>query len=283
MRETYSIYLVDAFTPRAFSGNPAAVCLVDERADDAWMQHLAAEMNLSETAFARPLREGLWSLRWFTPKTEVDLCGHATLASAGVLLERGEAAADSLLQFETASGILTARAVSAEIELDFPTLPVQEASSPGGLLAALGLNHVRFTGRSRFDWLVEVESEDQLRGLSPDFPALRQVEARGVIVTARGEQSEIDFVSRFFAPAAGIDEDPVTGSAHCALGLYWSDRLGLREMRAWQLSARGGELRVTLSGDRTLLAGQAVVVSQGQLTQRAMPDPVHSDEGETAG
>jgi len=252
------LWQVDAFASGPFTGNPAAVCLLDRPREDGWMQRVAAEMNLSETAFL--LREGgAYRLRWFTPKVEVDLCGHATLASAHVLFGRGEPEA----RFLTRSGVLNATRRGEWIELDFPALPVEEAPPPPGLVEALGVRP-RFSGRSRFDHLVEVDSEDSVRALRPDFARLAAVDTRGTIVTARGTRH--DFVSRFFCPAVGIDEDPVTGSAHCALAPYWAGRLGRPALRGFQASARGGEVAVRLAGDRVFLGGRAVTVLEGELS-----------------
>lgn len=264
-----ALFQVDAFTDAPFRGNPAAVCLLEAPAADAWMQRVAAEMNLSETAFL--LREGdAWRLRWFTPCVEVDLCGHATLASAHVLFAGGERGA----RFLTRSGELRAARRGAWIELDFPALPVRQATAPPGLEEALGLAPVSF-GRSRFDGVAELESEGAVRGLRPDFAALRALDLRGLIVTSRGAASSgYDFVSRCFFPAVGIDEDPVTGSAHCALAPYWAARLGHDEMTAYQASARGGVVRVRLAGERVFLRGRAVTVLEGELL--APPDAPHS-------
>jgi predicted PhzF superfamily epimerase YddE/YHI9 len=253
------LWLVDAFTAEPFAGNPAAVTILDRPRDDRWMQRVAAEMRHSETAFL--LREGeAWRLRWFTPKVEVDLCGHATLASAHVLHGKGGGA--GALRFLTRSGELPAARDGEWIELDFPALPPVEEPPPPGLLESLGV-HPLATARSRFDRLVLLESEEAVRAVEPDFAALARVDTRGVIVTARGGPR--DFVSRFFAPAAGVDEDPVTGSAHCVLAPFWAARLGRRELTGFQASARGGEVRVRLRGDRVLLGGRAVTVSAGEL------------------
>jgi PhzF family phenazine biosynthesis protein len=225
------------------------------------MQSVAMEMNLSETAFL--VRAGdAWSLRWFTPSVEIDLCGHATLASAHALWTAG-IASEETLAFDTRSGRLTARRDADLIELDFPVKPVAEAEPPAELLPSLGINAAKFIGRSAFDYLVELGSEEELRALAPDHARLRTIEVRGVIVTTRS--SEYDFVSRFFAPGSGIDEDPVTGSAHCALAPFWSERLGKTEFRAYQASPRGGVLRVRLEGERVKLAGRAVTVLRGEL------------------
>ena len=257
------ITVADAFTDVPFRGNPAAVCILDAPRDAAWMQRVAMEMNLSETAFLS--REGdAWSLRWFTPAVEVDLCGHATLASAHVLWEEERAPRSETLRFRTRSGLLAAAFREGRIELDFPATPAEASAIPGRLAQALGAEP-RWTGRTRFDLLVELDSEATVRGLRPDFRALP--EARGVIVTARAASGAegYDFVSRFFAPCAGIDEDPVTGSAHCALAPYWAERLGKTEMTGFQASARGGFVRVRAAGERVILGGAAVTVLRGEL------------------
>jgi PhzF family phenazine biosynthesis protein len=263
-----SLFVVDAFTTRAFAGNPAAVCVVpqEERGDD-WLSQVAREMNLSETAFLRGGGDA-WSLRWFTPTVEVDLCGHATLASAHALWEQGLAPEGTTLRFSTKSGILTAARRGAGIELDFPAEPASPAAAPPGLLAALGVSAARVTGRNRLDFLVEIESEAALASLSPDFASLAAATrpARGVIVTSASDSPERDFVSRYFAPSAGIDEDPVTGSAHCCLGPFWGERLGKSDLTGYQASARGGTVGVRLSGGgRVALIGQAVTIWRGEL------------------
>ena len=258
------IIQVDAFTDRPFAGNPAAVCILPTAAEPAWMQNVAREMNLAETAFLVP-RNGEYDLRWFTPAVEVDLCGHATLASAHVLWEDGLLKTAAQARFHTKSGLLTADRHDSWIELDFPTTIASPAQPPPGLIDALGVKP-RFVGRSRFDYLVEVDSESTVRGLEPDLNALARVDARGVIVTSQADKkSEYDFVSRFFAPQAGVPEDPVTGSAHCALTPYWSAKLGKQELVAYQASARGGVVRVRLNGERVRLGGQAVTVLRGEL------------------
>lgn len=258
-----TIVQIDAFADRAFAGNPAAVCLLDGPRDDSWMQLVAREMNLSETAFLFPADDG-YNLRWFTPSTEVKLCGHATLASAHHLWESGRAKPGDTLRFHTQSGLLSASKHGDMIELDFPAKPVSRVSPPTGLLEALGTS-AKFVGRSTFDFLVEVETEQVVRSLSPNFSQLRSAPARGVIVTARSVTPDFDFVSRFFAPAAGVDEDPVTGSAHCSLGPYWAERLGKTQFSAYQASARGGRISVTVRGERVLLAGKAITVLRGEL------------------
>ena len=254
---------VDAFTSEPFGGNPAAVCLLPAAKDPAWMQHVAAEMNLSETAFLVRRPDG-YDLRWFTPAVEVDLCGHATLASAHALWQTGGLQRGETAQFHTKSGLLTAEQRGDWIELNFPATPAAPAEAPHGLAAALGVTP-RFVGKSRFDYLVEVESEAAVQGARPDHPALRKLPVRGVMITSRASRPGLDFVSRFFAPGSGIDEDPVTGSAHCCLTPYWSRVLGKTELVARQLSPRGGTLRLRLDGDRVRLQGQAVTVLKGEL------------------
>lgn len=257
-------FQIDAFADRPFSGNPAAVCLLNNEADSDWMQAVASEMNLSETAFVRPVQDG-YELRWFTPAFEVDLCGHATLAAAHVLWTAGGVCADDPIRFHSRSGVLTCKQDGDLIELDFPATPPEQAEPPSGLLDALGVDSSEFIGKSPFDKFVVVDSEATVRSLQPDFGRLAQVEMRGVIVTAMSEDPAFDFVSRFFAPAAGVNEDPVTGSAHCCLGPFWQDRLGKSQMMAYQASKRGGVVRVQVKGGRVLLGGKAITVLQGEL------------------
>jgi PhzF family phenazine biosynthesis protein len=256
-------FVVDAFTDRPFGGNPAAVVPLERWREDAWLANVAREMNLSETAFFVPAGEG-YELRWFTPKAEVDLCGHATLASAFMLADLGQLADGAEVGFSTRSGLLKARRAGRGIDLDFPLLREEAAESPAGLLEALGVS-AQYVGRSRFDYLVEVASERAVRELAPDFKRLMDVKCRGVIVTARSEDASFDFVSRFFAPAVGVDEDPVTGSAHCCLAPYWGRLLGKTQMTAYQASPRGGVVRVEVRGDRVILGGEAVVFATGQI------------------
>jgi len=255
---------VDAFTSRAFQGNPAAVCLLDRERDDAWMQSVGAEMNLAATAFLLPRDDG-FSLRWFTPAVELDLCGHATLASAHALWEEGVLAPDATARFPTRSGLLTATRAGDWIELDFPATPAQPADPASPLLESLGVTAPVYVGRNKFDYLIEVESEELVRGLDPDHALLGTIPVRGVIVTSLSSSPDFDFVSRFFAPVSGIPEDHVTGSAHCSLAPYWSSKLGKTEMTAFQASRRGGVVRVRLEGDRVKLGGQAVTVLRGSL------------------
>jgi predicted PhzF superfamily epimerase YddE/YHI9 len=260
---TVPLFHVDAFTDRPFAGNPAAVCILPEPRPDAWMQQVGAEMNLSETAFVRK-QDGGFSLRWFTPKVEVDLCGHATLASAHVLWEEGHARPDETIHFHTRGGVLKAVRMPDLIELDFPLIPEEPATEPPGLVEALGAP-VQYVGKGRFDYLVEVDSAETLCKLAPNFSQLERLQVRGVIVTSRSARPEFDFVSRYFAPGEGINEDPVTGSAHCCLAAYWRKKLHQDAFVAYQASARGGVVRVRILGDRAILGGQAVTVAKGSL------------------
>jgi PhzF family phenazine biosynthesis protein len=256
------IYTIDAFTGEPFRGNPAAVCILDKVRTAEWMQRVAAEMNLSETAFLLRRDDG-FALRWFTPAVEVDLCGHATLASAHVLWLEGEPSA--VLLFHTKSGLLSAARDGDWINLDFPAKREERADPPPELLSSLGIKDPVYVGRNAFDYIVEVDSEETLRALAPDHRTLRQIKVRGVIVTCRPSDGEYDFISRFFAPGSGVDEDPVTGSSHCCLAPYWASRLGKNEMLAYQASARGGVVRVRVDGDRVMLGGRAYTVLRGEL------------------
>jgi PhzF family phenazine biosynthesis protein len=260
MRTT--ITQIDAFTSEPFAGNPAGVCLIEKAADEHWMQNVAAEMNLSETAFLYRVERG-YNLRWFTPAAEVKLCGHATLASAHFLFQEGRVPRESAISFFTKSGELKARLDNGWIELDFPASKITAAPPPEGLLDALGAV-AHYVGKSSFDYLVEVESEQTVRLLAPDFASIARLPVRGVIVTAKST-GEYDFVSRFFAPAVGVNEDPVTGSAHCALGPYWQTKLGKSSFLAYQASKRGGVMKVRVTGDRVYLSGQAVTVMKCEL------------------
>jgi PhzF family phenazine biosynthesis protein len=260
------IYQVDAFTDQPFRGNPAAVCLLPQWKTDEWLQSVAAEMNLSETAYVVPRGKGeaAFDLRWFTPKLEVDLCGHATLASAHVLWEAGRVPQAGTIDFHTRSGVLRAARRGERIELDFPLNVETPADPPEGLAESLGIS-LGYVGKSRFDHLVEVDSESILRRLQPDFRRLAAIAMRGLIVTCRSDDPRYDFVSRFFAPGAGIDEDPVTGSAHCTLAGFWRKRLGKSQFVAYQASPRGGVVHVRIEGDRVCLGGTAVTVLRGEL------------------
>ncbi len=260
-------YIVDAFTAEPFSGNPAAVYVLDEWPGDAWLSRVAREMNQSETAFLVRNTDG-FGLRWFTPLIEVDLCGHATLASAHVLWSIGAVAEHASISFSTRSGILTATRAGDLIELDFPLLPEEPTQRPPGLIEALGVMPI-YVGKSRHDLIVEVKTEAEVRAARPDFTQLASVATRGVMLTAASSDPSFDFVSRFFAPAAGINEDPVTGSAHCCLASFWRKRLGKDCFRAYQASVRGGVVQVRVAGDRAVLCGQAVVIAHGQLQASA--------------
>jgi PhzF family phenazine biosynthesis protein len=254
---------VDAFTDHAFGGNPAAVLVLKKEADTRWMQLVASEMNLSETAFVTAEDDG-FRLRWFTPRTEVDLCGHATLAAAHVLWESGVLSPESEARFHTRSGVLTATRQGKWIELNFPAEFEEYCAAPLELTEALGVA-MHYVGRNRFDYLIEVENEQVLRALEPNLVILESISSRGFIVTSRAEGGEYDFVSRFFAPGLGVREDPVTGSAHCCLAPFWSTRLAKDAMVGFQASERGGVVRVRVEGDRVILGGQAVTVLKGEL------------------
>jgi len=258
-----TLYTVDAFTDRPFAGNPAAVCPLNGPADEEWMRNVAREMNLSETAFLWPLADG-WSLRWLTPTVEVDLCGHATLASAHVLWHHGYAERGSTLRFHTRSGLLTADNHGSWITLNFPNEAPHEIAPIPALNQALGVTP-RWLGRNRMDIIALLADAATVRDLTPDMTQLATIETRGVIVTAPGDRAGVDFVSRFFGPRAGVPEDPVTGSAHCGLAPYWGAVLHKTEMVGWQCSARSGFVKTTLSGDRVLLSGQAVTVLTGEI------------------
>ena len=258
------IFQVDAFTREPFAGNPAGVCILPAGSTEERFQEIALEMNLAETAFVVPRGEE-FGLRWFTPSAEVDLCGHATLASAHVLWEMGILAPEREARFHTLSGTLTARRAGGRIELDFPAEPPEECAAPDGLFEALGIETAAYVGRNRLDYLIEVGSEAVVRRLAPDFRRLAGVAGRGAIVTAGATDSRFDFVSRYFAPSVGVDEDPVTGSTHCCLGPWWSERLGKSVLSAWQASRRGGALEVEPRGERVLIRGEAVTVLRCEL------------------
>ncbi len=260
---TTPCFHVDAFTALPFRGNPAVVCLLAAPRPVRWLQAVAAEMNVSETAFVQPLA-GAFRLRWFTPAVEIDLCGHATLAAAHVLWSERIVPSARELRFHTRSGVLTAVRAGERIELDFPGCPVRRAAAPAALVRALGTKP-RFVGRNDADFLVELAAERAVRTLQPDLAAIARLPARGVIVTARG-RGRFAFVSRFFGPAVGVPEDPVTGSAHCALAPYWAQRLGRTRLVGFQASTRGGVVECELAGDRVRLRGDAVTVVRGELS-----------------
>jgi PhzF family phenazine biosynthesis protein len=259
------IFQVDAFADEPFKGNPAGVCLLRGPAEDSWMQRVAAEMNLAETAFPLPEGDG-YRLRWFTPAVEVRLCGHATLATAHILWEQGLLAMDREARFVTLSGLLTARRDGDLVELDFPARPPLPEPPPWAeaVVGALGIKPVAIA-MSAEDVLFEAADEGTVRSIAPDFATLRALPARGVIVTSRASDKRYDFVSRFFAPAVGVDEDPVTGSSHTVLVPYWAKKLGKTSFTAFQASARGGVLRLRLDGDRVKIAGKAVTVIAGEI------------------
>ena len=262
---------VDAFASGPFTGNPAAVCVLEAPAPESWMQRLAGEMNLSETAFLVPQDDGAFRLRWFTPTTEVDLCGHATLASAHVLFESGQGADGEDVRFDTRSGRLAVRRVGeGTYTMDFPATP-PAAETTEDLEDVLSTEPV-WTGQTRFDWFAVVEDEAAVRALDPDPAAVAALGNRGLIVTARADDGcEYRVVSRYFAPAYGIDEDPVTGSAHCAIGPYWADVFGTDRVACFQASARGGHVDVRVAGDRVELTGRAVTVYRAELAPATRP------------
>jgi PhzF family phenazine biosynthesis protein len=261
---SFPLFHVDAFTRAPYSGNAAAVCMLDQPREDAWLQQVASEMNLAATTFLYPQDDG-YRLRWFSAKVELELCGHGTLASAHTLWEQGYLANDAQARFYTRAGLLTAKRDGEWIELNFPARPEKPVEYSGVLVESLGVTP-RYVGKSQLDYLVEVESEAILRGVQPNFRQLATLPARGVIVTATANaNSAYDFVSRFFCPSVGIDEDPVTGSAHCVLSPFWSNRLGRAQLTGYQASTRGGTVRVRLDGDRVLLGGQALTVMRGEL------------------
>jgi len=275
------LFQVDAFTENAFAGNPAAVCLLGGPAGARWMQSVASEMNLSETAFLEPRPAG-YGLRWFTPVAEVGLCGHATLASAHVLYETGLSAPADRVNFETVSGPLAARREDGLLVLDFPARPAAPAPPAPGLLAALGVTSPAWTGQAKDDLMVVLDREDQVTALRPDITGLAVLGTRGVIVTAPASRPGADFVSRFFAPGVGIAEDPVTGSAHCTLGPYWAERIGRNDLTGYQASARGGTVTVRVEGERVLLVGRAVTVFSGELSDAALPVAAGAGQRPTA-
>jgi PhzF family phenazine biosynthesis protein len=258
------LFLVDAFADRPFAGNPAGVCILETHVDAAWMQAVAAEMNQAETAFVHSRGDGDWDLRWFTPAVEVDLCGHATLASAHVLWTTSRVPRDRAIRFHTRSGVLTCTSAGDRIEMDFPAEPAAAIEATAEEAFALGASPV-FVGKNRMDMLVVLATADEVRRLSPDLGLVAKIKSRGVIVTARSDAPEADFVSRFFAPQSGVAEDPVTGSAHCCLGPYWQAQLGKDVMIGYQASRRGGTVHVRCTGKRVVLGGKAITIVEGIL------------------
>ncbi len=257
------LFQVNAFSDQAFNGNPAAVCLLDTAKPDSWMQSVAAQMNLSETAFLTPLGNA-FSLRWFTPLKEVDMCGHATLASAHILWQQGIADKQDTIHFDTLSGELTATLQNDCIELDFPRLSLKPIETPRELIEILGITPT-FSAMFGEKHLFEIEDQQQLEQLTPDFSALKSIPARGVSITCKSRDSKYDFVSRYFAPWVGINEDPANGSSHCALTPYWANHFGKNELTAYQASERGGELTLRLAGDRVKISGKAITVLKAEL------------------
>lgn len=257
------IFHVDAFTNKPFTGNPAAVCILPGPAHEEWMQNVAKEMNLSETAFLYRQDDG-FNLRWFTPAVEVSLCGHATLASAHILWEECYLKPEEDAQFHTKSGILKAFRNGEYIEMNFPAIFAKLTTPPSDLAKALGVKP-KHVSRTKFDYLIEVESEEVLRNIKPDFELLKAIPSGGIIVTSLADSKQYDFVSRYFAPREGINEDPVTGSAHCALAPYWQAKLNKSNFTAYQASSRGGVVRIKVNANRVFLSGQAVTISQGEL------------------
>ena len=259
------LLLIDAFAEHPFAGNPAAVCLLPAAAEPAWMQRVAGEMNQAETAFVVARSDGGFDLRWFTPTVEVDLCGHATLASAHALWETSRLAADQTARFLTRSGWLTCRRDGARVVMDFPAQPARAAVPPAEDLADTLGARLLWAGTNGIDWLIELDDAATVRTLAPDLRRLAAIETRAVIVTATSDDSAYDFVSRVFAPASGIDEDPVTGSANCALTRFWSKRLGKKTLRVWQASPRGGDLLCTDEGDKVTLSGPCALYMRGEI------------------
>ena len=260
-----SVIQVDAFTDKPFAGNPAAVCVSDAPIEDAVMQQIAAEMSLSETAFLYPLEdEGNYRLRWFTPTDEIALCGHATLASAHVLWTEGYLSTDIKARFQTRSGELLASRQGERIQLDFPVQPVHDAAISPAMVAAMNHADIVHGARNEFNYLVELRSHQAVVNIKPDLDKLAKLPYQGVIVTSIGD-SPYDFVSRYFAPAIGIPEDPVTGSSHCSLAPYWQTKLGKDTMVAYQASARSGVLHIECTPDRVYISGQAVTILRGEL------------------
>ncbi len=257
------IFTVDAFTDRNFAGNPAAVCLLDENLDDELMKNIAAEMNLSETAFVKKENRE-YNLRWFTPKVEVELCGHATLASAHILWEEKLLPKDADAEFNTLSGQLIVKNIKDEYEMNFPASKVSGSEFNAELINALGVEPVSLA-ETEHNYIVELANDDAVFSVSPDFIALSKLKKFGTIITSKSSDERFDFISRYFVPAKGINEDPVTGSAHCALGPYWSQKTGKKSFSAYQASLRGGSMKIKLDGGRIFLTGKAVTFLKGEI------------------
>lgn len=260
------LYVVDAFSDQPYTGNPAGVCLLEHPLEDDHLQHIAAEINLSETAFIYQ-NQGVNHLRWFTPLTEVDLCGHATLASAAILWSERICSIEQPIYFLTRSGQLKVYQTPPYIHLEFPLLPASTADLPPPLREALGVNphDIRFTGKNHYDWLIELRNASLIYQLNPDFDRIRHVHPHGIMVTALDTSGQYDFISRYFDPGEGINEDPVTGFAHCCLGPYWQTILHKTTMIAYQASRRGGILYLTLHPDYIDIAGQARIFMEARI------------------
>jgi len=258
------INIVDAFTDAAFKGNPAGVCILEKQIHDSLKQSIAFEMNHAETAFLFRESDGSFELRWFTPTSEVDLCGHATMASTHILFEKGICKPDETIRFNTKSGELRTSMKNGLIQMDFPAIHQNQIEYPKELALALGAKPV-YVGMTKWNYLVELEGEEAIRKVQPDYQMLKSLPGWGTIITARASMEGYDFVSRFFAPEKGVMEDPVTGSAHCALGPYWMGKLGKNQFKAYQASERGGTVIVRVEGDRVFLSGKAVTVLSGEI------------------
>jgi PhzF family phenazine biosynthesis protein len=258
------IYTVDAFADKPFSGNPAAVCILPGAIEETLMQKIAFEMNLAETAFVLKQADG-FSLRWFTPKAEVDLCGHATLATAHVLWQKGICKTDEPINFHTRSGVLSAEYYKGEIGLNFPAIGQKQIDYPKELIDSIGGAKPKYVGMTKWNYLIELEDENTVRRVTPKYDIMLSLPGWGTIITAGASMEGYDFVSRFFAPEKGVPEDPVTGMAHCTLGPYWQKKLGKDKFKAYQASERGGTVGVSVVGDRVLLTGRAVSVLEGEI------------------
>ncbi|MFE4429128.1 PhzF family phenazine biosynthesis protein [Peribacillus butanolivorans] len=257
--------IINTFTDQPFRGNPAAVCFFSEEKNTEWMQQIAKETNLPVTAFIINLHKNECSLRWFTPSIEIPICGHGTLASSFFLWGKGYAQKNKPIVYQTKSGVLTSKLVDGMVQLEFPSLIEKEAIAPDLLIKALGVVPT-YVGQNKWDYLIEVQSEEIVRNLNPDIDLIAQLPIRGIIVTSQSDSSEYDFVSRFFSPAQGLNEDYVTGSAHCCLGPYWKSKLGKNIFQAYQASERGGVIKVEVVEDIVKLSGNAVTIFEGNLT-----------------
>jgi PhzF family phenazine biosynthesis protein len=260
------IFTVDAFTNEPFKGNPAAVCILKEEIPTSLMQSIAFELNLAETAFVLKEKDSdTFSLRWMTPNSEVDLCGHATLATSHTLWQQGICKISDVINYNTRSGLLTAKNENGKITLDFPAIPQKKIEYPPELIDAIGGVVPKYVGMTKWNYIIELESERDIINLKPNFDIMLTLPGWGTIITAKADMNGYDFISRFFAPEKGIQEDPVTGSAHCALAPYWQSRLGKDSFLAYQASERGGTLEIKIEGDRVMLTGDAVTVISGEI------------------